>query len=347
MVWIDRAFQDDPGDVVTAKARVDRVATEVAQRLPKQDLVAFHVGKLTGNVHITAFRPRVPPDLLRRGCDELAEAQLAWAGEVQEVVDHFPQDDGLLPDTFDVRLVLRLQLPRIEQSAIPVDCGETVAELVGDAGRQFSDPGQDLLQPQTLLEVDDRAQVGEETDRTLEAAVVTTHRRNRDPEVSGRAGVPRWELDSAARDRPLGREVLIGHIGQRGGQRPDQVPKRTSRFCGGHAEQPTPRGVENLQGTFDVDHEQPGRQAVDDLLAQPLGRFRPRVGLALLLSNPFHSFAERLGQENGLVVRLLGAAARPSRGHAEPRSVAKSNTAPRAVIRSTKTKRSEFGCISN
>ena len=120
---------------------------------------------------------------------------------------------------------------------------------------------------------------------------------------------------------------------------PDQVPERTSLFFGGHAEQPTPRGVENLHGARDVDHEQPGRQAIDDLIAQPLGRFRPRVGLALLLSNPFHCLAERLAKENGLVARLLGAVT-PSR------SVAKSNTAPTAMIRSTKTKTSEFGCIS-
>ena len=78
--------------------------------------------------------------------------------------------------------------------------------------------------------------------------------------------------------------------------------------------------VENLHDTRDVDHEQPGRQAVDDLLAQPLGCFRPRVGLAGLLSNPFHGFAERLGQENGLVARFLGAVAHSSRGYAEPES---------------------------
>ena len=163
MVGIDRAFQDDPGCVVSAKAGVDRVATEVAQRLPQQDFVAFHVGKLTANVHITTFRPRVPSDLLRRAFDELAEAhlpeaQLGGAGEVQEVVDHFSQGDGLLPDSFDVRFVLRLQLPRIEKSAIPMDRDETVAELVGDAGYQFSDPGQAVLQSQTLLKLDDRAQ---------------------------------------------------------------------------------------------------------------------------------------------------------------------------------------------
>ena len=38
-----------------------------------------------------------------------------------------------------------------------MDRGQAVPELVRDAGRQLAEPGQAVLQPQLLLELDDRA----------------------------------------------------------------------------------------------------------------------------------------------------------------------------------------------
>ena len=59
---------------------------------------------------------------------------------------------------------------QIEQLAVAVNRREAVAELVRDAGRQLADRREAFLEPQLLLEILDRRQIGEEADRAVQLA---------------------------------------------------------------------------------------------------------------------------------------------------------------------------------
>ena len=48
---------------------------------------------------------------------------------------------------------------------------QAVPELVRDAGRQLADRREAVLQPQLLLEILDRGQIGEQADRAVQLAL--------------------------------------------------------------------------------------------------------------------------------------------------------------------------------
>ena len=60
---------------------------------------------------------------------------------------------------------------QIEQLAVAVDRCQTVSEFVRDAGRQFADCRQAVLEPQLFLELLHRAQIGEQTNGTMQRTV--------------------------------------------------------------------------------------------------------------------------------------------------------------------------------
>jgi hypothetical protein len=67
-----------------------------------------------------------------------------------------------------------------------------------------------------------------------------------------------------------------------------------------HPEQPAARRIERLDGVIAIDHEQAGREAGDDLVAQPLGRFRPRGEHLLAQSEARDRLLHRRRHEDGL-----------------------------------------------
>jgi len=80
-----------------------------------------------------------------------------------------PQRLGFLTDAVDVGPVTRRQILGANQAAVAVNRRQPVAELVGDAGGELAHARQRFLQPQLLLELDDRREVREQADRPFAA----------------------------------------------------------------------------------------------------------------------------------------------------------------------------------
>ena len=160
-----------------AGAGLDRVAQQVAERLPQQHLVAFDGAELAAHLDVAAERARVGPDLLGRA---LADARAdrrrvsvscAGRAKFRKLVTTCAERLGLGANAFDVRPVGVGQRVEIEQLAVAVNRRQPVAELVRDAGGQLADRRQAVLQPQLLFEILDRRQIGEQADRAVQLAV--------------------------------------------------------------------------------------------------------------------------------------------------------------------------------
>ena len=95
----------------------------------------------------------------------------------------------------------------IQQPAVAVDRGQAVAEFVRDAGGQLAEPGEAVLQPQLLFEIDDFAEIGEQADRAVREARAVADRRHGDAEVR-RARRRAIHLHRAPDDRPPGRRGI-------------------------------------------------------------------------------------------------------------------------------------------
>ena len=72
-------FDDDLRHDSRLIAGLERVATEVAERLTKQDLVAFDAAELAADDDVPAARPHVGPDFLGRALDERRPSRRAPA----------------------------------------------------------------------------------------------------------------------------------------------------------------------------------------------------------------------------------------------------------------------------
>ena len=165
-----------------------------------------------------------------------------------------------------------------------MDGRQAVAELVGDAGGQLAEPRQAVLQPQLLFELHDLAQIGEQADRAVRA--------RRPPSRIGETVMPRCDappgrlrhLHGAPHDRPLPSQALVDDVGERRRAGQDlHVDRPLASASSGDPEQLVrPAGFSVRTRPLLADDEQPGRHARDDLAAQALGGFRPRLHRALL-----------------------------------------------------------------
>ncbi len=156
-------------------AGLERVATEVAERLTKQDLVAFDPAELAADDDVPAARPHVGPDFLGRALGEPGhldgrQRELGRTSEVQEVGDDLSECYRFVPDALDVRTKVCRETVQIEQPAVSVDRGEAVAELVGDPGGHLPEAGQAVFQSELFLELHHFGEVAEQADDALRGA---------------------------------------------------------------------------------------------------------------------------------------------------------------------------------
>src|SRR5262245_18493381 len=114
-----------------------------------------------------------------------------------------------------MRLRERLE---IEQTAIAVNRGQTVAELVGDPRGHLTQARERFFHLQLLPELDDRGQIGEETDRPLLRRWLP-ERRHRDAEVT--RDVAALRVDDTPRDRTASRKAFGDHVRERRTLEPD------------------------------------------------------------------------------------------------------------------------------
>ena len=149
----------DPG----VRAGLERVAAQIAERLTQEHLVA---------VDRARTRREPPPrrratrasraDFLGAALDDgaacrRAQDQLAPArAKFRKLRDDLAERLRLVADAVHVGRVVGGQPLEIEQPRVPVDGRQAVAELVRDPRGQLADLRQAVLQPQLLLELDDR-----------------------------------------------------------------------------------------------------------------------------------------------------------------------------------------------
>ena len=162
-----------------AGARLERVAQQVAERLAQQHLVAFDRAELAAHVDVAAQRARVGAHLLGGALADRAqiharERQLRRAARsCRKFVTTWLSDSvsARMPSTYGRYGVG--QRVEVEQLAVAVDRREAVAEFVRDAGGQLADGREAVLQPQLLLELLHRGQIGEQADRAVQLAVAS------------------------------------------------------------------------------------------------------------------------------------------------------------------------------
>ena len=169
---IDVGFDNDGGSRPGRRARLDRVAQQIADRLPQQHIVALHGREVAGDENVALQRARVATKIvggaLGHGTQiDGRQRELGGAGEVEEIRHHFAHRFGLGANAFDVGSKRRGQGIEIEQTAVAVNRGQAVAELVRDAGGQLAHPRQAVLQAELLLECDDGREVREEANGSL------------------------------------------------------------------------------------------------------------------------------------------------------------------------------------
>ena len=148
--------------------------------------------------------------------------------EVQEVRHDLAQRFGFVADAQDVWAELLRKTGGIEQPRVAMDGREAVAELVRDAGRHLAEPGEAVLEPQLLLELDDRRQVAEQADGPVRRVVVAPRsgrRSRRDAGATRRAG----RRTRPPEDRAPGRETLFDDVGERRGAA-EHVPQPASWY---------------------------------------------------------------------------------------------------------------------
>ena len=163
--------------------------------------------------------------------------------------------------------------------------GQAIAKLVRDAGRQLTDPGQALLEPNLLLEVVNRGEIGKQADRSLQSTIVIHHRRYRHPEVGGHVVAARWvELDRTTHDRMEFRQALLNEVSQWRHRAAFELAKHSARLTLIHPQQLPANRVEYLDPSRHIDDQQPRRQIADDLLAESFRGYGPSVGFLLSLS---------------------------------------------------------------
>ena len=131
------------------------------------------------------------------------ERQLRRPREIQKVRDHLTERLGLLPDAFDVRLVLRWQRRRIDQLAVAVDRRQPVAELVRDSRGQLTETRQRFLQPELLFELRSTAVRSENRQMTPpRCAVALAEPRRGDTDMCDVVRLRHFERTSHDRLRP-------------------------------------------------------------------------------------------------------------------------------------------------
>ena len=287
-------FDDDLRDDPRLVAGLERVAAQVAERLAKQDLVAFDPAELAAHDDVTAPRAHVGADLLGRALDEAGhldrrQRQLGRTGEVQEVGDDLSERLGLVADALHVGAKVSRQAFEIEQPAVAVDRREPVAELVGDAGGHLAEPSEAVLQPELFFELHHFGQIAEEADDAVRgAAGLFANRRNRQAQMRRDAARQRHR---PAHDRPRRRQAFLEDVGERPGVLQHlaigafpAVPRQTQHRLAG--------GIQRADDAVAIDDEEAGGQAGDDLAAQTLRRFGARLhrafAVAELADRVFH-----------------------------------------------------------
>ena len=171
-----------------ARAGFDGVPQQIAERLPQQHLVPLHGPELAGDDDVAAQGHGVGPDLVGGAFADGAQIharqrQLRRPREVEEIGDDLAERFCFGANAFDVRPVRVGQRIQIEQLAVSMNRRKAVAELVRDPRGQLSDGREAVLQPQLLLEILDRRQVGEETDRPVQLSFAVEQRRHGHAEV--------------------------------------------------------------------------------------------------------------------------------------------------------------------
>ena len=218
------------------------------------------------------------------------QRQLRRPCEVEKIGHHLAERLRLGANALDVRPVRRGQHVQIEQLAVSVNRRQAVAEFVRDARRQLADGRQAVLQQQLLLEVLHRGQVREETNRAVQLFSAPK---------SGDTVTPRWTprptSDSVTPRRTIGMAVfrhssMTSSSGCSRGDGTYAVESGSSRIR-------RPAGLSVVTSPFEADHERAGRQARDDLAAQPLRRFGARGHRAFLQSSACATASWQGGRE--------------------------------------------------
>jgi hypothetical protein len=178
-----------------------------------------------------------------------------------------------------------------------MDGGEAIPEFVRDAGRELPDRRKALPEAELLFELLDRGEVGEETDRALQAAGAVRQRRHGHAEMGGAPARLR-HVDHLSKNGRAGGEAVVDQRRER--RFPEQPPVVVERHSVGYRQHPARRGIENPDAALQSSDEQSCGQARDDLIAQMLrglgaGRRRP-----LLRLQAAHGIFQRGGQHRRL-----------------------------------------------
>jgi hypothetical protein len=137
---------------VSIRARLERVAAQIAEGLAQQDLVTLHEPEFPGDPDVAAARAHLPADLFRCALSDSphvhgAEHQLGGLREIQKVGYHLPECLGFIPDTLDVGSIVPGKAIEVEQAAVTVNRRKAIAEFVRDSRGEFSEPREAVLQP--------------------------------------------------------------------------------------------------------------------------------------------------------------------------------------------------------
>src|SRR3954452_819168 len=102
------AVNRNPGRHVRLGACLERIAAQIAERLPEEDLVPFDPAEPAGHGDVAAPGPGVGADFLRGPVDDALhfdrrQRQVRGLGEVQEICHHLPESLGLVANALYVR----------------------------------------------------------------------------------------------------------------------------------------------------------------------------------------------------------------------------------------------------
>ena len=181
-------------------ARLERVAEQIAERLPQQHVVAIDRAELAANRRARRRAPARPRGCRRRRarrsppCRPCASVSSVGLAKFRKLVTISPSASVSCADARDVRTVVLRQALEIEQPGVAVNRRQAVAELVRDARGQLAEPRQAVLQPQLLFELHDLAEIGEQADRARRRA-----RLRRESARPSRRGA--WRLRARRPDR--------------------------------------------------------------------------------------------------------------------------------------------------
>ena len=175
-----------------ALARFHGVPDHVAHRLPEQHVVGFDGPELARQRDRAATTRDLSADVVGGAIDQFVEidgrqAQRRGLREGQEVGDNSAERVGFVADAFDTLAILRVEIVDFDEPRISMDRGETVPELVRQAGGQLAQTGQRVLEPQLLFELGDRREIGEEADGASQFRLLVEEWRSRDTQMQGAA----------------------------------------------------------------------------------------------------------------------------------------------------------------